>query len=375
MEVLLEILFWFSFTILFFCYFGYPFTLWIYSLFNGVQVNKGNDYYPSVTLIISAYNEEKVIEKKIQNCLKIKYPKLQIVIVSDGSTDRTKSICKRYSDYIRLFHYEENQGKNTSLNKTLVHIESDIVIFSDANCFYNEDAVEKLVQNFSDNRIGCVVGQLKLIQTDRSNIAKGEGLYWRYEHMLKILESKIGQLSIANGSIFAIRKNLLMKLEPDIANDFQIPMRIGSKGLLVIYEPSAIACEKTALNVNEEFNRKIRIVNRGLVGFLKMRKEIRGIRFFEFIFHKLVRWFTSLLSLIILVTSLGLCYKPFFLFILLGQIIFYFFAFIGFIFQRPEKLFYVPYYFCMVHWSALIGVVKVLLGQTFSKWQSPDSSR
>jgi len=375
MIVFVKILFISAFILLLSSYFLYPVILWIYGFFIKLRINKTSQYNPAVTLVISAFNEEKVIEKKILNSLKIHYPNLNIVVVSDGSTDNTRAICQKYADRVKLFHFEQNQGKNAALNKTLESIDTEVIVFSDANCFYQEDAVTKLIRNLEDERVGCVVGQLKLMQTDDSDIAKGEGLYWRFEHLLKKLESRIGQLSVANGSIFAVRRKLLNPLESNIANDFQIPMLVGAEGYYVIYEPEAIAFEKTAVNAKEEFHRKVRIVNRGIVGFLKLKLRIRGIRLFEFVFHKLIRWFTGILAVVIFTTSLLLLDNPFFKIMIVLQSIFYLMATVGYLFHRKEKYFYIPYYFCMVHLAATIGIIKVFTGRTFSKWESPSSAR
>lgn len=374
--MILEFLFWLILLTVVFTFCGYPLILFLIGLkrkWNRREVF--SEYYPKVSLIISIFNEEKVIREKIINSLKLDYPDLDIVVISDGSTDNSVEICKKFSNRIRLFYSDDNRGKNESINSVMPFIDSEIVVFTDANTFYDKKAVKNLVRNFSDPSVGCVVGQLKLYQTESSNIGGGEGIYWKYEHTLKKLESGIGSLLVANGGIFGVRRELVEKLESDIANDFQIPMSVASKGYKVVYEPEAVAYEKTSINVKEEFNRKVRIVNRGLIGFQKLRSEIRGIRLFEFIFHKFLRWAAGALAIIFFIISVLLAEETFYLVVLILQIVFYLLALIGFLTKARMKLLYLPFYICLINISSITAIINALRGKTYSKWISPETSR
>lgn len=378
MEKLLQSLFWIIFSMIIYTFIAYPIILLILIKIKGkFKINKKIDgnYYPTVTLLISAFNEQEIIREKILNSLDINYDKLEIIVLSDGSTDDTVCICQEFEPEIKLIHFEKNEGKNITLNKALKLIKSEIIVFSDANTFYQKDTIQKMIENFSDVDIGCIGGRLLLTQTDGSNTSKGEGLYWRYEDMLKKLESSLGTLLSVNGGVFAARKNLIHDLEPDVPNDFQIPMNIGAKGYNIVYIDDAIAYEKTTTHFSEEVKRKMRIVNRTFTGYLKLKNEIRGIRLFEMVSHKLIRWFIGIFAFLILFISLLLINNTFYLIILILQIIFYLLALLGYLFHSNFSLIYTPFYISIILISSTIGIIKVFLGKNYTKWLPSSSSR
>lgn len=357
-------------------YFGYPALLTVLSAFKKERREK-KDIAPMVTLIISAYNEEKIIEKKIENSLELNYPKdrLEIMVISDGSVDNTDGIVRGYSskfDNVRLLRVEGRGGKNVALNRGLPHTSGDIIVFSDANSMYEGDAIKNLIEHFSKKEVGCVVGQLKYMNTENSDAGQGEALYWKYESFIKRLESRLGLLLVGNGSIFAIRKELYPVLEPDVPNDLQIPLEIGHNSHEVIYEPKAIAAEELAKSLTEEFKRKVRVINRGLIGFLKLRKKVKGLRLFGFISHKLLRWLADIFLILIFVSNMFLIGFSSYRIIFLLQLIFYGSAGVGLYFQWKRircRIFYPPFYFCLVNLTAFIASLEFLLGKRYSAWE------
>jgi len=376
-----KIIFWLAITILLYIYVGYPLFLIILSFFKKEKKGeeKGEKIYPLVALIISVYNEEKVIEEKIKNALFLNYPreKLEIVIVSDGSEDRTNEIIKNYSskfNNIKLYVVKPHLGKNIALNKVLPLISSEIVVFSDANSMYEKDSIKRLVRYFADDKIGCVVGELRYINKDKFNFGKGESLYWKYESAIKMLESRLGSVLVANGSIFAIRRGLYSPLEPDVANDFQLPMEIGNKGYRIIYEPKAVAYEKPAANSREEFERKLRIINRGWTAFLKLYRKINGLRLFQFISHKLLRWLMGIFLILIFLSNIFLIDYPFYGVIFFLQLIFYGMALMGTFFPR-YKVFHLPFYFCLINFTSLVALFNFLRGKRYITWKSASTTR
>ena len=188
--MIIEIIFWITVLILGMTFLGYPIILYVFSLFIRDEQIHSVDSIPKVTLLISAFNESKVIERKIKNSLSLSYPDLEILVISDGSSDGTDAICAQYVPRIRLIHSDSNQGKNYAINQALPQIDSEIIVFSDANAFYKKDAIEHLVKHYILPKVGCVVGNLVLSQTEMSDVSRGEGLYWKYEHFLKILERR-----------------------------------------------------------------------------------------------------------------------------------------------------------------------------------------
>jgi len=378
MVLLLKIIFWSIIILIFYTFLIYPMILYILAKIKsnyGSAEDKNDKYKPDVALIISAYNEENIIREKIINSLNIDYENLEIVIASDGSTDKTVKICQEFGEKVNLYHYPKNEGKNATLNKVLKDINSEIVVFSDANTFYKKDSITRLVNNFRDKEIGCTIGQLKLTQISSTNTSKGEGLYWQYEHFLKKLESKIGEVLVGNGGIFSARKKLLKNLIKDIPNDFQIPMDIGYQGYKIIYEPKAIGLEKTSAHYLEEMKRKIRIVNRNFNGFIKYFNKIRGIRLFEMISHKVIRWFIGFLAIFLLFINIFLLHQTFYLFIFIMQILFYGSAALAIVLPKKYKIFYIPYYITLIFISSSIGILEFVLGKNYSKWTPPETSR
>ncbi len=379
---MLKIIFWTAVTTVVYIYFGYPLFLALWSMFKREERER-REIVPGVTLIISAYNEEQILEKKIENSLELSYPKdkLDIIVVSDGSTDNTDGIAKRYSsqfDSVKLVRVEGRVGKNIALNKVLPHVSGDIMVFSDANSMYEEDAIRNLVSYFDKKQVGCVVGRLKYVDTGSSNVSRGESLYWKYESFIKRLESRLGLLLAGNGSIFAIRKELYSPLEPDVPNDLQTPLEIGHGGYEVIYEPRAVAIEKTVESSKEEFRRKVRTINRGLIGFLKLHKKVKGLRLFGFVSHKFLRWLAGIFLILIFLSNIFLVGLSFYRTVFLLQLLFYGLAGIGMYLQWRRiqyGIFCAPFYFCLVNLTALVALFEFLLGKRYSIWQKASRTR
>ncbi len=188
----------------------------------------------------------------------------QILVASDGSVDSTNDIVREYEGKnVVLKAFDKREGKSSTLNRAVLGLEEDILVFSDANAFYREDAVKRLIEAFKDPHVGCVVGRLIYMDND-SYVGKGEGLYWRYESYLNQLESRLGSVLVGTGTIFAIRRELFRPVMKDVANDFQLPAEVASQGYDVVYEREAIAYERSTYFCTEEFSRKKRIIVRGL---------------------------------------------------------------------------------------------------------------
>lgn len=378
-----QFVFWSSLAIVLYSYIGYPLLLFFIKVLrrNG-RYASNNDYRPTVCLLISAYNEEKVLRKKIENSLGLNYPndKLRVLVASDGSDDRTVAIAGDYEDLgVEVFHRHQRTGKSAVLNDVMESIEEEVVVFTDANSLFAEDAIEKLVSHFQNPNIGCVVGKLRYVDKHTTSVSKGEGLYWRYEGLLSRLESSLGSVLVANGSIFAIRRDLFTKLCPEVANDFQLPIEIGSRGYGVLYESEAMAFERSAIFWQEEFKRKVRIVLRGLTGYSLMRKKLAGLRSFQFFSHKLLRWVIGPLLFVALASNVMLVGESSFYSVMLAlQVVFYLAALNGWRVRRarkPHPLFYVPFYFTMVNLAAGVALAKFLSGERQSTWDKAESAR
>lgn len=367
-----------SFFILIYTFVGYPVILGILSGLFGKKVNK-EEYYPYVSLIISAYNEEEVIREKIANCFELDYPKdkLEIVVASE-STDNTNKIVKEFEGQgVVLFHYDEREGKRATLYKTVPFVKGEIVVFSDANAMYRRDAVKKLVRNFSDSRIGCVTGRLKYRSSKGSSIGKGETAYWEFDHILKMLSSKLFSMGGGvNGSILAVRKELYDPIDKFRGDDYEIACRVEIKGYGVVIEPEAISYEEPSATSGQEFSRKVRLASWNLKSTILLLTEAlkskRLLTAFILFSHRFLRYTTPLWLLSMFVSNTFLLNGLFFYAFVL-QLIFYGFALIGLIMEkaafRVNLVFLLPFYFCMVNYAALIALIKNLSGKTEMFWE------
>ncbi|MCK4548520.1 MAG: glycosyltransferase family 2 protein [Candidatus Krumholzibacteria bacterium] len=381
MDAFLKLLIYLIMGLIAYIYVGYPLILAFLGLFAARRRGSGGDQLPTVALIVSAHNEERIIREKIENCLKLDYPrnKLKIVVSSDGSEDGTNGIVREYEGRgVVLKAFDRREGKSAILNKTVLGMDEDILVFSDANAFYKEDALLRLVGNFDVEETGCVVGRL-VYMDNKSYVGQGESLYWRYEGLLNRLESRLGSVLVATGTIMAIRRKLFRPVMKDVANDFQLPAEIASQGYAVVYEPAAIALERSTYFFREEFSRKRRIVVRGLTGYSHLRYNFGGgLRQFQFISRKLLRWCVGVALPVVYAASIFLLDEPFILVFFILQNIFYIFALIGAILRRGHvrtKIFFIPFYFVMVNGAAMAAIFTFLSGGRLSSWEKAETTR
>ncbi len=381
MDTFLKILVFSVIALMAYIYVGYPLVLALIGVFLPRRRSRSEEDLPTVALIVSAYNEERVIREKIENCLDLDYPRrlLRIMISSDGSDDGTNDIVREYADRgVVLKAFDRREGKSATLNKTVLGIEEEVLVFSDANAFYRRDALRKLVRNFESPRTGCVVGKLVYLDNE-SYVGRGESLYWRYEGLLNRLESRLGSVLVATGTIFAIRRELFRPVNKDVANDFQIPADVASQGYDVIYEPEAVAFERSTYFFREEFSRKRRIVVRGLTGYSYLRRDFGGpLRSFQFFSRKLLRWCVGATLPLLYVASMMLVSDPFFAGLFILQNLFYVFAAIGALLRRGKvrtRIFFVPFYFVMVNAAALAAIFTYVTGGRLSSWEKAETTR
>ncbi len=361
-------------------YLGYPFALVVIRAVKGKKPpiesigGKKRDVTPSVSLVISAHNEQEVIGKKIENSLLLDYPrdKLEIVVASDCSSDRTNEIVRSYSDQgIILNIIPQRGGKTVAQNETVPLTKGEIVIFSDADSIFERDVILRLATNFSDPEVGAVSGRLFYTNSNESAMSSGESLYWKYENLLRQLESDIGSCIMANAAIFAIRREFYRHLDPGFSEDFVLPLWISADGAKSLFDPEAVCFERTAVTPKDESSMRIRTAHGDSYGLFKLKcmlSPFRPLLAFQSISHKLLRWavgFFLILAFIsnalLLHSSPLLLYKITFLL----QSAFYLAALAGLILNRKGKnmrLFYLPYYFCVVNIAVLIGLMKSILG-------------
>jgi cellulose synthase/poly-beta-1,6-N-acetylglucosamine synthase-like glycosyltransferase len=378
-------IFWAGVTVLFYTYIGYGIVIYLLSkIRRGYKKppQQSDNALPRVTFLVAAYNEAAFIERKIQNTLALDYPedKLEILFVTDGSSDETPDIVKRYPRF-RLFHEPARRGKIHAVNRVMKFVESPIVIFSDANTDLNRDAVKNIVRHYQDPKVGGVAGEKKILSEDTENASgAGEGLYWKYESFLKRKDSEVYSVVGAAGELFSVRTELYEPPSQDmIIEDFYLSLRVAARGYRFIYEPEAIAMETASVSVGEEWKRKVRICAGGFQAMARLRYLLNpfkyGILTFQYFSHRVLRWTLAPLFLppvfaanIWLAISAGIFYQ-----IALGlQLFFYCLALLGFILRDRNisiRGFFVPFYFCVMNASVFAGFARYLRGSQSVVWE------
>lgn len=385
MAIVIEILFWLCILLLVSIFFLYPLILFVISFFNKEKIIK-KDFQPAVSIIIAAYNEEELIAKKIENSFSLNYPKdkIEVVAVSDGSSDGTNKIIEEFKDTegLKGIILKENKGKTTAINAAVSEAKGEVLLFTDANVWLDEDAIKHLVSNFNDDNVGCVCGQLNYYNPSESETANTGGLYWRYEEAIKRLESSTGSTMGADGSIFAIRKHLFRKLEPYLIDDFSTSIGTLIQGYRIVFEDKAKAFEKHTTELKDEIMRRRRIANRVYTAIIYFKNDLMSLSSlnkFKFFMHKFGRYWAGLFMLLAFVSNGILLWEAdFYFYLFLLQVGFYFLAFIGFLLSNIEiqfKPFYIPYYFFIMNYMQLLGVIDSIKGKRQVTWNPKNSSR
>ncbi|MDE2213828.1 MAG: glycosyltransferase family 2 protein [Candidatus Omnitrophica bacterium] len=333
---------------------------------------------PTVSVIIAAYNEEAVIEQRMENCLVSTYPPelLEVIIASDGSTDKTNEIVRRYEERgIKLYAFKQRRGKVNVLNEVVAKARGEILVFSDANAMFARDAITKIVRHFQDSMVGCVCGSLHFIKADESETIELEGFYWKFETFLKRVEGKLGACLGANGAIFAVRKNLFYCCPPDtIVEDFVISMKVLEKGFKALYDPQAVAFEHTAKKIIQEKQRRVRIGAgdyQALTMLWPMLDPRKGFGSVAFWSHKVLRWCVPFFLFIALAANIVLALHFPYGVLLAMQLVFYGCALIGQILSRREKkvkIFNLCYYFVSMNLALFLGFLRFVSGTQKVTW-------
>lgn len=371
--ILIIVFYLFTF-IIFYTYLGYGILIWllvkIKYFFKPRSKNKLQDLdLLDVTLLIAAYNEENVVVEKMDNIESLDYPKekLHVVWVTDGSTDSTVEMLKSYPN-IKVLHKPEREGKTAALNRCMSYIDTPIVIFTDANAILNTQSINEIVSLFADSKVGCVTGEKRVnIESKDNASSSGEGFYWRYESVLKSLDSRLYSVVGAAGELFAIRRDLFEYIPNDtILDDFVLSLKIAQKGYRIAYCSEAYAMEYSSDSMIEEEKRKVRIAAGGLQAVWRLRPLLNIFRYgllsFQYISHRVLRWTITPLALFALlplnvllcIQTYPTCTLPAILLIL--QVIFYLLGFVGYTLAKKEiknKVLFIPYYFLFMNLNVI----------------------
>jgi len=380
--MILEILLWTSVGAIAYSYCLYPLILLAGVKMRGSstkQITVANDL-PLVSLVVSAYNESAVLEDKIRNMIESDYPsdKIEYIVGSDGSTDRTPEILDRLArPNLKPFIFKLRRGKAAVLNELVANSVGDILIFTDANTMFARDTIRLLVSRLSEKEIGGVCGEMILQNEGISVGGFGESTYWNYENVLKDVESNFQTIIGATGGVYAIRRSLFRSLPTNkvVVDDFLIPVQVVTQGYSMVYEPKAHAYEKISGSVGGEFKRRVRISAANFHGFSEFSHLLHPrYRFVAFSLwsHKIVRWRTPFLLIAIFILTMLLGgQSPLYRGVLIAEWIVIGLGLLGFLAERFHvRIGFLgfPYYFMAMNGALLVGFLKFLVGKQRPTW-------
>jgi len=383
----IEIIFWASAFLVIYAYVGYGAVLFVlvklkHMFFGKNALNESDLFEPEVALVIPAYNEKEYVGDKVENSFALDYPKekLKIIFVTDGSDDGTPNVLEKYEG-IAVLHEPERRGKIAAINRIMPMIQAPITIFTDANAMLSTQTVRMIVRHYRDAKVGAVAGEKRIQRQSKERASgAGEGIYWKYESLLKKWDSDLHSVVGAAGELFSIRTELYQPVEKNaILDDFMISLRIAKNGYKVAYEPEAYAQELPSENVKEELKRKVRICAGGIQSIVWLKELLNpfkyGVLTFQYVSHRVLRWTLAPLALLLLIPlnmQLMLEFNGLYLVIFALQILFYLMAIPGWILEKQRlrvKLFFVPYYFFIMNLAVFLGFIRYLKGQQSVLWE------
>jgi cellulose synthase/poly-beta-1,6-N-acetylglucosamine synthase-like glycosyltransferase len=385
-----ELIFWACVLAVIYNYAGYPLLLFAMAAFSQAKSDllflmgkRGrrcprSAELPSVAVLLSAYNEESVIQPKVENFLALDYPnhRVELLIGLDAPTDATPQVLDPLqSSRVRVWNFSKRQGKLAVLCTLAQQTSAEIVVTTDANTMFDPNCIRALVRHFSDPKVGAVSGEENRI-TVAGKDPGAESLYWRYESALKFLENRVNCSLGGNGSVLAVRRSLFHLERPSIVEDFQIPLDIRFQGYRVVYDPEAIAVEEIAPTSSSQFARRVRLGAgdfQTLFGNLTCMNPMKGLPAFCFFSHRVLRWLGPLLLLTAFACSLLLLDEPLFRILVAAQCIFYGAAILGHWRKRHSKaagILALPLHFCSMNLALLLGLVQFLRGRHSAIWKA-----
>ncbi len=378
MEIIAKVIFWGSVFAIVYTWLLYPMILLLISRFKRVEVKRG-EICPSVSLIITVHNEEKVIEKKIENALALNYPrdKLEIIIASDASTDKTHELVSRYYDKgIKLYLPKERRGKSVTQNEAIATARGEIIALTDADTMFDKYFIREIVKNFNDPKVGCATGVYTNVNPDINSITGNIGFFWSFELLLRELESQIGMLFTTAGTCMALRKNLFVPMDRRFADDGVIALDILLQGYRVVNDKKAFAFITHPTSKSYQFNLRSRVIIRTVPCLFSRGKLLNPIRYPQFAFaiisHRFLRWLTSVFMITTFLSNTYLLSSGLYQLTYLLQAVFYTCAITGSVLEKRNtiiRVFSAPYSFCLGNAGFFIGFVRLLRGEEIYKYR------
>lgn len=385
---ILKVLFWICLFLVFYTYIGYGILLWLLvcvkRMFKGKPQERElppDEELPEVTLMICAYNEQDIVDIKMENTRQISYPKLHVVWVTDGSNDSTNDLLAHYQE-VEVIYSPERRGKTAALNHGLSLVKDELIVMTDANTMLNPEAIQEIVRCFLDPQVACVSGEKRVMaRHEGQSAAEGEGLYWKYESTLKRLDGEFYSAMGAPGELCAIRRSLYEPMpENALLDDFVMSLRMVDRGYKIAYTSNAYAMEYGSADLAEESKRKRRIAAGGLQSIWWLRKMMNPFRqpvvAFQFISHRVLRWSITPIALLLLiplnVVLVLMKGGSVYTWIWILQVLFYLAAFLGWLLEKKgkkNKILYVPYYFLFMNLNVFQGFSYLRSHRSSGAWE------
>jgi cellulose synthase/poly-beta-1,6-N-acetylglucosamine synthase-like glycosyltransferase len=379
-----RIVFWTAAALLFYVYAGYPLLLALIALFVRRQRPEPG-YCPRISVLIAAYNEEAAIERKLRQTLALEYPpeKMEVLVLSDCSTDRTDEIVKAFPDpRVRLVRMPERRGKTHAQNQGIRQATGEVVIFSDATAIYHPRALLYLACNYQHASVGAVSGRYQYFDPcGQSPTGLGSVAFWNYENMIKKLQSRVRTITGCCGCIYSVRKAAYTDLADDVISDLVQPLQAIRKGYRVVFEDRALAYEETTQSTAEEFAMRVRVVTRAMRGLLSVSDLLMPWKFFWPAFqlwsHKVLRWMVPLFLIALFAATLPLLDSPVCQAALGAQLVFYAAAILNILMplHRRWKPLGIPLFFCTLNAAALMSMLEICRGRRYVTWQTVRARR
>lgn len=374
---MLEFVLWAAVAILAYIYAGYPLLALLLGKLFGRPVEQGN-WFPSITLIITAYNEEKQIREKIRNVLELDYPydRLDVIVASDASSDDTDRIVREYgAPNVRLLRVEGRVGKTACQNAAAAAATGDVLVFTDATTTLTPRALRTIARNFSDPAVGAVAGRLTYVAKQDDATGKGGTSYWGYETSLRMAESRLGSLIGVSGCLYGVRRSAYRPIDPTLISDFVIAMVIREQGLRTVLEPDATCYEETLDRPDQELSMRVRVTLRSLVALAMQRRFLNPLRYGLFAWqlwsHKLLRYLSPVFCTVALLANIALAVQGRYVWLLALQVIAIAMGLLGFLPLRGvggSRLLAKPYYFLLTNLASAISIVRFLRGDKVVTW-------
>lgn len=379
MSTAAAVLFWSSVAALVYTYAGYPVLLLLVARFRSRPVLRGPGT-PTVSVIITAYNEERDLAAKLENTLALDYPKdlLEIIVSSDCSTDRTDEIARSFASRgVRLHRQPERLGKTAGQNAAVEQAGGEIILFSDATTHYNPDVLRAMVPSFADPTVGCVAGRLIYVDSTASSVGRGARSYWGYETFLKQHESVICSLIGASGCLYAVRRSAYRPLYNEACSDFIIATKMVEQGLRAVFEGDAVCTEDTNRRTDKELRMRVRVITQTFTDLWRHRSMLNPLRsgFYavQLWSHKVMRYMVPLFLPGVLISSWLLIERsPFFATVFFAQIFFYTLAAAGWALEQVgvhSRVLALPHYFVLANLASLLAFFKFLSGERYASWE------